>query len=469
MMNNRYEGSSIAYDVEIRKNVMIPMRDGVQLAADIYLPSLHGQTAPGEFPVILERTPYDKTAPRNVTNMKYYARRGYVGVIQDVRGRFASEGEWYAFAKEAPDGFDTVQWLGAQSWCDGQVGTMGASYAGSDQCALATLNPSHLSTMIVAVGAANYYHGSMRQNGALEQRFMVYAFRMAMTSKEAIADPGLQAEIKKAFLDDMPDIVRNLPLKAGATALRHLPSYEQWAIDIATHGDYDDYWKQRGYAPDEYFDEHADVPSLYIGGWYDSYARNTPMSYTKLSAIKESKQVLLMGPWIHGGFEATNSGDVDFGTEAHVNMNDLRLAWFDHYMKEMNNEFAGWSPVRIFTMGTGSQRMNKHDYDRRLDHGGHWRSEQDWPLPGTLETPFYLRADGGLSENAPVEDEADSTGFTFDPKNPVPTMGGGISAAETIISPGAFDQRGRPDFFGCKDVLPLNLPKRCPDLPDPGT
>ena len=456
-MNNRHEGSSIAYDVQIHKNVMIPMRDGVRLAADIYLPSFHGETASGEFPVILERTPYDKTAPRNLTNMKYYARRGYVGVIQDVRGRFASEGEWYAFAKEAPDGFDTVQWLGAQSWCDGQVGTMGASYAGSDQCALATLNPSHLSTMIVAVGAANYYHGSMRQNGALEQRFMVYAFRMAMTSKEAIADPGLQAEIKKAFIDDMPDIVRNLPLKAGATVLRRLPSYEQWAIDIATHGDYDDYWKQRGYAPDEYFDEHADVPSLYIGGWYDSYARNTPMSYTKLSAIKESKQVLLMGPWIHGGFEATNSGDVDFGTEAHVNMNDLRLAWFDHYMKEMNTEFAGWSPVRIFTMGTGSQRMNKHDYDRRLDHGGHWRSEQDWPLPGTLETPFYLRADGGLSEDAPVEDEADSTGFTFDPKNPVPTMGGGISAAETIISPGAFDQRGRPDFFGCKDVLPLNL------------
>ena len=407
--------------------------------------------------MILERTPYDKTAPRNVTNMKYYARRGYIGVIQDVRGRFASEGEWYAFAKEAPDGFDTVQWLGAQSWCDGQVGTMGASYAGSDQCALATLNPSHLSTMIVAVGAANYYHGSMRQNGALEQRFMVYAFRMAMTSKEAIADSGLQAEIKKAFIDDMPDIVRNLPLKAGATVLRRLPSYEQWAIDIATHGDYDDYWKQRGYAPDEYFDEHADVPSLYIGGWYDSYARNTPMSYTKLSAIKKSKQVLLMGPWIHGGFEATNSGDVDFGTEAHVNMNDLRLAWFDHYMKGLNTEFADWSPVRIFTMGTGSQRMKKHDYDRRLDHGGHWRSEQDWPLPGTLETPFYLRADGGLSENAPVEDEADSTGFTFDPKNPVPTMGGGISAAETIISPGAFDQRGRPDFFGCKDVLPLNL------------
>ncbi len=455
-MNARYEGSRIEYDVAIRKNVMVAMRDGVKLAADIYLPAVGNEVAAGSFPVILERTPYDKTSPRNVTNGKYFARRGYVTVYQDVRGRFASEGEWYAFAKEAPDGFDTVQWLGVQPWSDGQVGTMGASYAGSDQCALATLNPSHLSTMIVAVGAANYYHGSMRQNGALEQRFMVYAFRMAMTSKEAIADAGLQAEIKKAFIDDMPDIVRNLPIKRGATVLRRIPSYEQWAIDIATHGEFDDYWKQRGYAPDEYFGEHADVPSLYIGGWYDSYARNTPMSYTKLSAIKESNQVLLMGPWIHGGFEATNSGDVDFGTEAHVNMNDLRLAWFDHYMKGLTTEFAEWSPVRIFTMGTGSQRMNKHDYDRRLDHGGYWRSEPDWPLQGMSETPYYLHAGGGLSIDEPTPDDAESTGFTFDPKDPVPTMGGGISAADSIIRPGAFDQRGRPDFFGCRDTQPLN-------------
>ena len=453
----RYEGSPIAYDVAIRKNVMIPMRDGVRLAADIYLPAVGNEIADGKFPVILERTPYDKTAPRQVTNMKYYARRGYVGVIQDVRGRFESEGEWYAFAKEAPDGYDTVQWLGVQPWSDGQVGTMGGSYAGSDQSALATMNPSHLSTMIVAVGASNYYHGSMRQNGALEQRFMVYAFRMAMTSKEAIADAGLQAEIRNAFMDDMPDIVRQLPLKEGATILRRLPYYEQWAIDIATHGEFDDYWKQRGYAIDEYYEEHADVPSLYLGGWYDSYARNTPQSYMKLSAIKKSQQVLLMGPWIHGAFEVTNSGDVDFGTEAHINVNDLRLAWFDHYMKGMHTEFADWSPVRIFTMGTGSQRRNKHDHDRFLDHGGYWRSEPDWPLPGTIETPFYLRAGGELSVAEPCGDETTSTGYTFDPKDPVPTMGGGISAAESIIRAGAFDQRGRPDFFGCVDTQPLNL------------
>ena len=466
----RYEGSPIAYDVAIRKNVMIPMRDGVKLAADIYLPATGANMAEGQFPVILERTPYDKTAPRQVTNMKYYARRGYVGVIQDVRGRFESEGEWYAFAKEAPDGFDTVQWLGVQPWSDGKVGTMGGSYAGSDQSALATMNPSHLSTMIVAVGASNYYHGSMRQNGALEQRFMVYAFRMAMTSKEAIADGGLQAEIRKAFMDDMPDIVRHLPLKEGATVLRRLPSYERWAIDILTHGDYDDYWKQRGYAIDEYYDEHADVPSLYLGGWYDSYARNTPQSYMKLSAIKKSQQVLLMGPWIHGAFEVTNSGDVDFGTEAHINVNDLRLAWFDHYMKGMHTEFADWSPVRIFTMGTGSQRMNKHDHDRFLDHGAVIGDRnQIGPCRELLKRRSICTLVAGYLRTNLQRTSRHRLATRSSPKDPVPTMGGGISAAESIIRAGAFDQRGRPDFSRVRRYSTLELASRHPHVPDART
>ena len=452
-----YEGSPIAYDVTCEQNVKVPMRDGVNLAADIYYPS-QGQTrAQGKFPVIVERTPYDKTAPRAVANAKYFAKRGYVTVLQDVRGRFASEGEWYAFALEAPDGYDTVQWLGTQPWSNGKVGTFGGSYSGSDQCALATLNPSHLSTMVVAVGASNYYHGSMRQNGALEQRFHVYVFRMAMTSKEAMADPSLQSEIMKAFTEDMPDIVRQFPLKEGATVLRRLPSYERWALDILTHGEFDGYWKQRGYAIDEYYEEHADVPTLYLGGWYDSYARNTTQSYMKLSSMKSSPQVLLMGPWTHGEYEVTNAGDVDFGTDSTINLNDLRLGWFDHQMKGLTTEFSDWSPVRIFTMGTGSQRKNTHDYDRRLNHGGFWRSAPDWPLEGTQFTPFYLRSEGTLTTETPQTTELPSTEYTFDPMDPVPTMGGGISAADNIIRPGAFDQRERPDFIGCIDELPLNF------------
>ena len=162
-----YEGSHQQYDVVCDSNVMVPLRDGVSLATDIYFPAIDGERVEGRFPVVLLRTPYNKLTERAVLDARFLARRGYVCAMQDVRGRFASEGEWYAFAKEAPDGYDAVEWLGTQPWSNGKVGTMGDSYAGSDQAALATLNPPHLTTMIVAVGASNYYHSSMRQNGAL--------------------------------------------------------------------------------------------------------------------------------------------------------------------------------------------------------------------------------------------------------------------------------------------------------------
>ena len=450
-MPESYQGSYQQYDAICQSNVMVPMRDGVRLATDIYLPALGGEPAPGKFPVILERTPYDKAGSGNVTNGTYYARRGYVCAIQDVRGRFVSEGEWYPFAKEAPDGYDTVEWLAAQEWSDGQVGTMGASYSGSDQSALATLNPPHLSTMIVAVGASNYYHCSMRQNGALEQRFMIYAFRMATTSKEAFADANIKAAVDRAFAN-VGEWVSRAPLKKGTSPLRMLPNYEQWVLDLFTHGEYDDYWKQRGYAISQYYEEHADVPTLYLGGWYDSYARATCENYAALSKMKKSRQVLMMGPWTHGGWGVSNAGDVDFGNHSFINYNDLRLAWFDHFLKGMHTEVSDWSPVKIFVMGTGEGIPN---YQGRLHHSGHWRNEQDFPLPDTQFTPYYLHADGELSTTLPSTDEPTSR-FSFDPRDPVPTIGGGISAADPIMGAGAFDQRGNSRFFGCQDTLPLN-------------
>ena len=463
-MANNYAGSHQAYNVVIEHNVMAPMSDGIKLAADIYFPALGGAQAPGTFPVILERTPYNKAAPMQVTKGKYFARRGYVCVIQDVRGRFASEGEWYAFAKEADDGYTTVEWLGAQPWSTGKVGTMGDSYAGSDQSALATLNPPHLATMIVAVGASNYYHSSMRHNGALEQRFLIYAFRMAATSKEAEVDPALKTALQQVLMEKVPEMVRQFPLKAGTTLLRRLPSYERWAMDVLTRADYDDYWKGfRGYTPSEYYDEHADVPTLYWGGWYDSYARNTTESYVRLSALKQSPQYLLMGPWTHGQYEVTYAGDLDFGAEAHVNYLDMKLLWFDHWLKGLRSEAADWSPVRFFTMGTGDGRRviqgapgGPGDFPGRIHHGGYWRNAPDWPLPETCYTPYYLHGDGALSPDRPPASAAEPSRFTFDPRNPVPTIGGGISAVDDTMQPGGFDQRGRTDFFGCQDTLPLN-------------
>ena len=451
-MLESYEGSHQQYDVICESNVMIPMRDGVRLATDIYFPALRGQKVSAKFPVILERTPYDKISAGSVTNGTYFARRGYACAIQDVRGRFASEGEWYPFAKEAPDGYDTVEWLGKQEWSDGQVGTMGGSYCGSNQSALATLNPPHLKTMIVAVGASNYYHCSMRQNGALEQRFMIYAFRMATTSKEALADANLKAAVDKAYAN-VGEWVMRAPLKEGTSPLRLLPNYERWVLDLFTHGEYDEYWQQRGYAISQYYEEHADVPTLYLGGWYDSYARATCENFTALSKMKTSQQVLLMGPWTHGGWGVSYAGDIDFGNHAVINYNDLRMAWFDHFLKGLHTEVANWAPVKIFVMGTGDGNAN---YQGRLHHGGYWRDEQDFPLPDTAFTPYYLHGNGALSLAAPRAADATPTRFSFDPRDPVPTIGGGISAADPIMQPGAFDQRGNSSFFGCKDTLPLN-------------
>ncbi len=450
-----YEGSHQEYDVMVDKDVMLSMRDGTRLATDIYFPSNNRTRSTGEFPVILERTPYNKSMPGQVTKAKFFARRGYVCVIQDVRGRLASEGEWYPFAKEAPDGYDTVEWLGTQPWCNGNVGTMGDSYAGSDQAALATMNPPHLNTMIVAVGASSYFDSSMRQNGALEQRFLIYSYRMAVTSHEAESDPALKAEITRIFENGMPDIVDEFPIKEGATILSRFPTYEQWAMELQQNGDYTDYWKQRGYAPVEYYDEHADIPTLYLGGWYDSYARNTCESFTKLNSVKKSPQYLLMGPWTHGAYEVTYSGDLEFGLEAHINYNDLKLAWFDHTLKGLYTEVDNWGAVRIFTMGAGEGTV---DENGRVKHGGRWRSEDGWPLDSTTPTSFHLRDGGGLTTDTPGIQDRSETSFTFDPLSPVPTIGGGISAGNPIMEPGGYDQRGDPSrFFGSKNGLRLSV------------
>ena len=172
-----------------------------------------------------------------------------------------------------------------------------------------------------------------------------------------------------------------------------------------------------------------------------------------LSKMKTSPQHLLMGPWTHAAYELTFAGDIDFGTEAHLDYKDLKLAWFDHHLKGLSTAVADWPAVRIFTMGTGDGGVN---YEGRLNHGGYWRDEVDWPLPGTSLTPYYLRGDGSLSTDVPENGSFPASAFTFDPKNPVPTIGGGISAANPIMEPGAYDQRGRPDFFSCQDSQPLN-------------
>jgi putative CocE/NonD family hydrolase len=448
-----YQGSHQQYDWIRENDVLVAMRDGVRLAADIYRPAMGGRAVEGSFPALIERTPYNKRRLDLTATAKFFARHGYVVVLQDVRGRFASDGEWYAFADEGPDGEDTARWLHTLAGCDGQIGTIGLSYSGSDQTALACLNPPGLAAMFVSEGMSNYHTSAMRQGGAAELRFLIYAFEMARTSKEAAADRPLYLMLQRERAN-LRDWLTRLPIRPGASPLRHLPSYERWITDVIAHGDYDDYWKRPGYSAEEYWDDHADIPVYLLGGWYDSYGRSTTDMYVALSRRKRGPIHLIMGPWVHGVATMAQSwsGDVDFGQDAPMDGYDgFRLRWFDRWLKGMETGIDDEPPVRIFVMGGGSGHRNT---EGRLQHGGRWRTEHEWPLARTSYTPYFAHGDGTLSPEPPPADGG-STTYAYDPRDPVPTIGGNISVGYEILPNGAFDQRGSPAVFGARDSLPL--------------
>jgi uncharacterized protein len=440
--------SAPAYEVVVESNAMIPLRDGVRVATDLYFPARGGQKVEGQYPVILTRTPYDKT--NHAATGRFYAERGYVAAMQDVRGRYMSEDEFYAFAHEGPDGYDAVEWLAGQAWCNGRVGTMGASYEAAVQSALASLNPPHLAAMIVTFGPSSYYHHSMRQNGALEQRFVTYAFGMATTSQEALADPVLKAALDEAAAN-IWDWVRSGAIREGTSPLHLVPSYERWCLDLLTKVTYDEYWQQPGYGPRPYYDQHANVPTLYVGGWYDTYTRATVENFVELSRRQQAPVHLLMGPWHHGGVGDPAVGDLSFHPEGALShYESLRLQWFDQYLKDLPTKAAQASPVRYFLMGGG---RGLEGGTQIIEHGGHWCEEAAWPPPGLTPTPYYFHAEGTLSTEPPSAEVA-ATRYNFDPRDPVPTIGGNLSAI--AIPPGGYDQRNDSRFPFAQGRLPLS-------------
>lgn len=448
MNTQAYVCSPPAYEALGERDVMVPMRDGVRLATDIYFPAREGHKIPGQYPVVLERTPYDKSNAAAIG--RYYAERGYVAAVQDVRGRYQSQGAFYPFAHEGPDGYDTVEWLAAQPWCNGKVGTLGQSYDAAVQSALAALTPPHLAAMIVTYGPASYFHHSMRHNGALELRFFVYAFLMASTSREALRDPTIKAALDQAYAN-IWDWVRHFPLRRGATPLTLVPSYEQWCLDIMTRATYDDYWRQPGYGPMPWYDQHADVPTLYIGGWYDSYTRATITNFVELSRRQQAPVHLLMGPWTHGAVGQPVAGDACFLPDGGLSDYEAtRLRWFDHHLKGLPTGLDQEPPVRYFVMGGGP---GPEDTGRRVRVGGQWRTADHWPPAGYQPSRFYLHPDGSLSPQA-ASQPAEPTRYQFDPADPVPTIGGNLSAIP--IPAGAFDQRNDPRFQGVRGNLPLS-------------
>ena len=446
------------FEVLAGKDTMIAMRDGVRLATDIYRPARNGAAVEGKFPAILERTPYGKDRLAGVAN--YFAPRGYVVVLQDVRARYKSEGRWRPLRDDPNDGFDTAKWIGAQPWSDGGIGTVGTSYDGGTQHAMAIANAPYLKAMIPVDAMSDFGRYGVRHNGAFELRWFSWVFTLGNSAEtqsapaaaaRAASDPAAAA----ALVDlgtRVRDYVRGLPLRPGTTPLKFAPDYEAWLIEAMSHGDYDDFWKNHGASVVDHLAEYKDVPVYHTTGWYDSWGSQVAnLNYVELRKAKKSLQRLIVGPWTHGGQTRSYAGQAQFTADAALDFDAWRLRWFDRWLKGVDNGVDREPPVRIYVMGGGDAHKTP---EGRLFVGGHWRDEQEWPLERAVATPYYLHSNGVLSGDKPAE--GPPTTYLFDPRNPVPTLGGNVSSQGTLMFQGAADQRCRTGFWLCSDTKPLS-------------
>lgn len=431
--------------IVIEKNVPVRMRDGVVLFADVFRP-----VAQGKYPVILQRTPYNKnltTVGLLMFDVIRAAGEGYAVVIQDSRGRYASEGEFYTFRDDISDGYDTVEWCAVQPWSDGNVGMYGASYVGATQWLAAVSQPPHLKAMFPLITASDYHEGWTYQGGAFALGFneswtMTFlapdTFQRLMKTK-----PELGEKLGKMLqgVDDMCQWFRSVPLKDFPLFGEAAPYFYDWLA----HPDEDDYWAQWNI---EARHHTIRVPACNVGGWYDIFLGGTIRNFLGMrecGATPEARQgqKLILGPWFHTLPLNNIAGEVNHGlstTSLAMDMDGLHLRWFDYWLKGKKNGVLEEPPVRIFVMGKNR-----------------WRTENEWPLARTQYTKYYLhsggkanslRGDGSLSPESPRTEPADV--YVSDPRNPVPTRGGGLCCWPAAVPGGAFDQRSieeRPDVL----------------------
>jgi len=439
------------YSVKIDFNVPVSMRDGITLYADVFRPD-----APGQFPGLMSRTPYDKGAQANrvgTLDAIRAATNGYATVVQDVRGRYESEGEFYTFVNEINDGYDSIEWLADQPWCTGKVGTYGISYVGATQWLAAKAKPPSLAAMAPGFTAADYHEGWAWQGGAFELGFnlswatgALSAANWGKLSRDIGKGPSdLESLIR--VKDDLNSGFSHLPVKD----LPHLkdgiaPYYYDWLA----HPEYDEYWKALCIE-----ESHSEIttPALNVGGWYDIFMGGSIRNFTNMrnnAATEQARngQRLVIGPWIHSGSPINVSGNFNFGSRSSslaVDLQGMYLRYYDHYLKGEDNGVADEKPVRIFVMGANQ-----------------WRSEDEWPLKRAQQTKFYLHShgranslngDGTLSQESPGMESPDV--YHYNPLFPVPTSGGGLCCDPAFMAPGAYDQR---DIESRDDVLVYSTP-----------
>ncbi len=412
-------------EVTVEREVKVYMRDGAVLRADIYRPKKEGK-----FPVLLQRTPYNKAS--GVSFGYRAAGAGYVAIVQDVRGRYTSEGDWYPFRYESQDGYDTVEWAGLLPYSNGKVGMWGGSYVGATQMLAAIAHPPHLAGICPVVTASNYHRNWTYQDGAFEQWF-----NESWTS--GLAQDTLSRQIQSQT--NALEGAWKLPLTTyplfntgtGSAGLNSPDSLAPYFLDWLAHPSFDEYWKR--WSIEDHYSEIT-VPALHTAGWYDIFQGGSLRNYDGIkrnggSDTAKNGQHLLVMIGGHAG-SGRKIGDVDFGASAaDYNESEMTLEWYDFLFKGVHNHFAE-KPVRIFVMGANQ-----------------WRDENEWPPTRATLTKYFLhsasaanslRGNGTLSTDAPGSAEP-ADHYMYDPANPVPTIGGPLCCDSLHLPAGPKDQR----------------------------
>jgi uncharacterized protein len=422
--------SAEQFEVRATRGHRAAMRDGARLSVDVFQPQ-----AEGRFPAILIITPYSNN-PGFQARGSWFAKRGYVVAVADSRGRFDSEGEWDPFdPKHKTDGYDLVEWLAAQPWCDGKVGMMGLSYMGWTQWWTATQGPPSLRAIVPEVAPPDQFYNLPYQNGVLTGVMMDWAGTMAGRVAQTVG-PGpyggfaAAARRRNDYLQ-LPYIKLNE--RRGAL---DAPWFEKW---IRGYTASDPYWRGIAYQTPESYAKVA-VPSLAATGWFDADFNGSPMNYLAMKqygATPEARRPrLVIGPWPHGFNQSSKVGGFDYGPDAVIDWNGYVCRWFDHWLKGVDNGVLNDSPVHLFVMGRNR-----------------WYSADDWPLPQTRWTKYYLHSggransidgDGLLSPSPPdASQQASFDAYTYDPAKPTlsPFTGGHLEdgAADTRKSSAGAD------------------------------
>lgn len=431
------------YAVTYERNAVVQMRDGVKLRADIYRP-----TAEGKFPVLLQRTPYNKD--NDVGFGLKAAARGYVVIVQDVRGRYSSEGEWYTFKNEPNDGFDTIEWAGQLPYSNGKVGMFGGSYVGATQMLAAITHPPHLAGICPVVTASNYHENWTYQGGAFEQWFdESWTSGLAQNTYERAVQKDTNALIGMWTLPLTSYPLYNQDKSSDPASS---PALAPYFLDWLAHPMYDEYWK--ALSIEEHFGD-IKVPALHIAAWYDLFLGGSLRNYQGIrdhggSDDARKGQQLMVTVGGHAG-SGRKIGDVDFGPDLDRDEEDVTLLWYDFLFKGVKNEFASGKPVKIFVMGTNQ-----------------WREESEWPLARAKSTKYFLhsggkanslRGNGTLSIAQPGKEAADQ--YVYDPANPVPTIGGPLCCDGQHLPAGPRDQRPAE---ARDDVLVYSTPPMAEDV-----